>query len=56
MNTNQDLIEKVWAEVEEGIHDATDGLRPFSVFVDNDGDISVAYTCEWTRKVHPGAE
>jgi hypothetical protein len=45
----QKKIEKIQARVDEGYYDSLDGQRPFEVFVDKDGDISVAYHASGDR-------
>jgi hypothetical protein len=58
MKTLQQRIAEVQARVDAGDFDSLDGQRPFDVFVDRDGDISVAYhasgdrgSVPWERKV-----
>jgi hypothetical protein len=45
----QKKIEKIQTRVEEGYYDSLGGQRPFAVFVDNDGDICVAYRASGDR-------
>lgn len=57
--TNAKLIAKIEAEVAEGKHDSTQGLRPVDVFVDREGDIAVSYPggpdwMAWETKVAHG--
>lgn len=49
-------IAQVWAEVERGVHDSTQGCRPVHVYVDRDDDVAVVYPAgpgwiSWDRKV-----
>ena len=45
----QERIQAVQARVDAGDYDSLDGQRPFEVFVDRDGDISVAYHASGDR-------
>jgi hypothetical protein len=49
MITIQKQIEKIQTRVDEGYYDSLGGQRPFAVFVDNDGDICVAYRASGDR-------
>lgn len=53
MKTLQQRINEVKARVEAGRYDSLDGQRPFEVFVDRDGDISVAYHASGDRGSMP---
>jgi hypothetical protein len=51
-------INEVQARVDAGDFDSLNGQRPFEVFIDRDGDISVAYhasedrgSIPWEKKV-----
>ena len=57
-NQRMKEIYKIQLRVDAGDFDSLDGQRPFEVFVDKDGDISVAYhasgdrgSIPWERKV-----
>jgi hypothetical protein len=49
MSTIEKRIEKIQTRVDEGYYDSLGGQRPFAVFVDKDGDISVAYHASGDR-------
>jgi hypothetical protein len=49
MNTIEKRIEAIQVRVAAGDYDSLDGQRPFEVFVDKDGDISVAYHASGDR-------
>ena len=53
MKTLQQQINEVQARVDAGRYDSLDGQRPFEVFVDRDGDISVAYHASGDRGSMP---
>jgi hypothetical protein len=45
----EERIQAVQARVDAGDYDSLDGQRPFEVFVDREGDISVAYHASGDR-------
>lgn len=49
MKKLQQQIVEVQARVDAGDYDSLNGQRPFEVFVDKDGDISVAYHASGDR-------
>lgn len=49
-------LDEIWAEVQQGLHDTSTGLRPKGVFRDGQGAICVAYPggrgwMAWEQKV-----
>jgi hypothetical protein len=49
MKTLQQRIQAVQTRVDAGDFDSLNGQRPFEVFIDKDGDISVAYHASGDR-------